>query len=245
MAIEAPLRELGVQEVFQLLDLSRKTGILRVTSETGAPEGYVYFEKGRVVHAGIRGQPSSVAELLLSSGRASALDLEHARRFAGSGNGATLLDVLVRAGGVSSRAVERLLCAHVESVVFELMTWRDGFTSFEEKPLSDLASEDRVSLRAESLLMESARRVDEWSHIVDRVPDLSAIPMLSPDAADESTPLDLLPDEWEVLGLVDGERDLRTIANTLMQPASDVAKVLHSLIGSGVAQIRGDGDHVR
>ena len=32
MAIEGPLRELGIHDVFQLLDLSRKTGVLRVSS---------------------------------------------------------------------------------------------------------------------------------------------------------------------------------------------------------------------
>ena len=33
MAIRGPLRELGIHDVFQLLDLSRKTGVLKVTSE--------------------------------------------------------------------------------------------------------------------------------------------------------------------------------------------------------------------
>ena len=33
MPIEGPLRELGIHDVFQLLDLSRKTGVLRVASE--------------------------------------------------------------------------------------------------------------------------------------------------------------------------------------------------------------------
>ncbi len=33
MAIEGPLRELGIHDVFHLLDLSRKPGLLRVTSE--------------------------------------------------------------------------------------------------------------------------------------------------------------------------------------------------------------------
>lgn len=30
MPIEGPLRELGIHDVFQLLDLARKSGILRV-----------------------------------------------------------------------------------------------------------------------------------------------------------------------------------------------------------------------
>ena len=35
MAIEGPLRELALTDVFQLLDLSRKTGTLSITPEGG------------------------------------------------------------------------------------------------------------------------------------------------------------------------------------------------------------------
>ena len=49
MAIEGPLRELGIHDVFQLLDLSRKTGALRVTSDLRDDEGVVLFDGGRVV----------------------------------------------------------------------------------------------------------------------------------------------------------------------------------------------------
>ena len=41
MPIEGPLRELGIHDVFQLLDLSRKTGILSVTSTLRRNEGSV------------------------------------------------------------------------------------------------------------------------------------------------------------------------------------------------------------
>jgi hypothetical protein len=37
MAIEGPLRELGLHDVFQLLDLSRKTGVL--TAPSGSTAG--------------------------------------------------------------------------------------------------------------------------------------------------------------------------------------------------------------
>ena len=47
MAIEGPLRELGIHDVFQLLDLSRKTGVLSVISELRDNEGRVYFDGGR------------------------------------------------------------------------------------------------------------------------------------------------------------------------------------------------------
>ena len=51
MPIQGPLRELGIHDVFQLLDLSRKTGTLRVTSELRDEEGTVWFESGKVLHA--------------------------------------------------------------------------------------------------------------------------------------------------------------------------------------------------
>jgi hypothetical protein len=54
MAIEGPLRELGIHDVFQLLDLSRKTGTLRVTSDLRDDEGVVLFDGGRVIHASVR-----------------------------------------------------------------------------------------------------------------------------------------------------------------------------------------------
>ena len=64
MAIEGPLRELGIHDVFQLLDLSRKTGSLRVTSGLRDNEGIVYFESGRVVSAAIRTNPHPLGAML-------------------------------------------------------------------------------------------------------------------------------------------------------------------------------------
>jgi hypothetical protein len=54
MAIEGPLRELGIHDVFQLLDLSRKTGMLRVSSELREDEASSFFDNGKVVLASIR-----------------------------------------------------------------------------------------------------------------------------------------------------------------------------------------------
>ena len=51
MPIEGPLHELGMHDVFQLLDLSRKTGVLTVTSARRDSQGHVYFDRGAVTFA--------------------------------------------------------------------------------------------------------------------------------------------------------------------------------------------------
>src|SRR5438552_3167804 len=78
MPIEGPLRELGIHDVFQLLDLSRKTGVLRVTSELRHNAGTISFEGGAIVFAEIRSNPHPLGALLLRTGKISEADLERA-----------------------------------------------------------------------------------------------------------------------------------------------------------------------
>src|SRR5919107_3415324 len=99
MAIEGPLRELGIHDVFQLLDLSRKTGALRVTSELRDNEGTVFFDAGKVVFATVRSNPHPIGTLLLRSGKITESELERARRIqVENGNGKRLGEILVELG---------------------------------------------------------------------------------------------------------------------------------------------------
>ena len=203
MAIEGPLRELGIHDVFQLLDLSRKTGMLRVTSQLRDDEGMVYFDRGRVVHASIRSKPWTVD-----------------------------------ASDMTQRELERKVRQKIEATVFDLMSWREGFFSFEERVLTELPPGARVNVTTESLLMEGARRIDEWSRIADKVPNLAVVPMLAPVSEDHETQLDLLPHEWEVLTMIDGQRDLRAISAALGRGEFEVAKVAYGLVTTGVVEIQ-------
>jgi hypothetical protein len=237
MAIEGPLRELGIHDVFQLLDLSRKTGALRVTSELRDDEGYVLFEGGKVIHASVKSNPTSIERILRHAGKLTDADLAAAATVpmaAGTGLG----DRLVQAGIVSQKEMERHLHQAIESVVFELMSWREGFFSFEERPVSDVPIDAKIRISTESLLMEGARRIDEWSRIADKVPSLSVIPTLAPVEDDRASVLDLLPHEWEVLMAIDGTQDLRGIAGSLGRSEFEIAKIAYGLVSTGVVELR-------
>jgi len=242
MAIEGPLRELGIHDVFQLLDLSRKTGMLSVSSELRDDEGVVYFDGGRVVHARIRSKAVPIELVLLQSGKISADDLESARAKRVNGRAEReVIDLLIDAGVVTSKEVDRQLRLQIESVVFELMSWREGFFSFEERTPKDIGAmrEARIRISTESLLMEGARRIDEWSRIADKVPNLNIVPALAPMREDgASSQLDLLPPEWEVLSMIDGMRDLRSIAAMVGRGEFEVAKVVYGLVTTGVVDVR-------
>jgi hypothetical protein len=242
MAIEGPLRELGIHDVFQLLDLSRKTGALRVSSELRDDEGYVLFEGGKVIHASVKSNPTSIERILRQAGKLTDSDVAAATTVPATA-GAGLGDRLVHAGIVSQKEMERHLHQAIESVVFELMSWREGFFSFEECPVGDVPIDAKIRISTESLLMEGARRIDEWSRIADKVPSLSVVPTLAPVEDDRASVLDLLPHEWEVLMAIDGTQDLRGIAGSLGRSEFEIAKIAYGLVSTGVVELRAADRH--
>ncbi len=237
MAIEGPLRELGIHDVFQLLDLSRKTGALRVTSDLRSDEGNVLFDGGKVIHASIKSNPTSIERILRQAGKISDADMAVAASLPDQ-PGQGLGDRLVLARVITQKELERQLRMAIENVIFELMSWREGFFSFEECSVKGVQVDARIRISTESLLMEGARRIDEWSRIADKVPSLSVVPVLAPVEDDRASVLDLLPHEWEVLMMIDGERDLRGIAGSLGSSEFDIARIAYGLVSTGVVVLR-------
>jgi Domain of unknown function (DUF4388)/Tetratricopeptide repeat len=242
MAIEGPLRELGIHDVFQLLDLSRKTGLLRVTSELRHNAGTIYFEDGKIIFAEIRSNPHPLGALLLRTGKISEADLERARDMQQrQGDKRRLGEILASLGAITPRELQRQVRFQVEEVVFEVMSWREGYFSFTEGPLTDVATEAMVSIPTEALLMEGARRIDEWSRIEGRIPHLGVVPTLAPPLEGGGGGLDLLPPEWEMLAMIDGTRDVRGIASELGRSDFEVAKTLFGLESAGIIVLSDPG----
>ena len=240
MAIEGPLKELGLHDVFQLLDLSRKTGVLHITSHLRNNEGTVYFETGAIVFATIRSNPHRLGDRLVQEGKITPGELEHARAVQQREGGRRRLgQIFVEMEALTPRELERAVQRHIEEVVFELLSWREGVFSFIEGSVEGAPADVLVHLPTEKVLMEGARRIDEWSRIETQVPNLGVIAALAPLAAEgQPATLDLLPAEWEVLAEVDGARDLRQIAAALRVPEFEVARTVFGLVTTGVVTLR-------
>lgn len=239
MAIEGPLRELGIHDVFQLLDLSRKTGVLRVVSELRDNEGVVAFHAGRIAYASIRSNPYPFGEMLLKASKITEGELAAARDLqTENGDRRRIGEILIEMGAITTRDVEQYVRRQAEAVVFELTSWREGHFRFEEASPTDFPDNPSVAVSTESVLMEAARRIDEWSRIADRVPNLAVVPQFADAGDDHAGQLDLLPGEWEVLTMIDGQRDLRRVAVELARSEFDVAKIVYGLLSTGVVSLR-------
>ena len=101
MPIEGPLREFGIHDVFQLLDLSRKTGALSVVSALRDNQGTVFFEGGAVIFASIRSNPHRLGDMLVRAGKISEADLDRARAAQQKGDTRRLGEILLEIGAVT------------------------------------------------------------------------------------------------------------------------------------------------
>jgi tetratricopeptide (TPR) repeat protein len=238
VAIEGPLKELHIDDVFQLLDLGRKTGVLRVTSELRQNAGTVFFENGAVVGAMIVSNPHPLGELLIRTGKVSEEAVVRARTRQASRPDQRLGELLVEIGAISRRELDRNIRAQVEEVIFELMSWSEGYFRFEEGEPGQSPAEATFRIAPESLLMEAARRIDEWSRIVTKIPHQGVVPGFNPDQMNTAGSLELVPFEWEVLAAIDGTATVREVADRLRQPEFDVSKAIFGLASAGIVILR-------
>lgn len=239
MAIEGPLQDIGIHDVFQLLDLARKSGRLTVRSTARGNEGRVYFDKGAVVHATMRDNPHTLGALLRKAGKISDRELETASAAQRNGDPRLLGEILVAQGAVTRRDVEKYMRLQIENVVFDLFSWNEGSFSFADGTDDEVTMDASVRVSIESLLMEGARRIDEWSRMNDRIPGAHVIPRLAQPREESDSYIDLHPAEWEVLTLIDGRHSLRDIAAELAVSEFEVAKTVYGLLSTELIEIAG------
>lgn len=123
-----------------------------------------------------------------------------------------------------------------EEAVYELATWTEAEFRFETE---DRPQESTIEQSNTSLLLEAARRIDEWRILAKRVPSTKMVPILT----DDDTPrgVSFTPREWRVVKKIDGRSSIDAIGRELDESAFDVAKIVYDLINSGVVRLEKEG----
>ena len=121
-----------------------------------------------------------------------------------------------------------------EDAIYALALWNEGQFQFS----AGVESETRTITRSNTnLLMEAARRSDEWKILSKKIPTTEAVPRLVCREG-LSEPVTLTPNEWLVVTGTDGARTIEEIARATRLSAFDVAKTLYGLITAELVEIR-------
>jgi hypothetical protein len=240
MPIEGSLREFALQDIFQLLHLSRKTGELKVVREPSGLRGAVIFSGGAVVDSDVDEETPRLGYMLLNAGKITEADLQHAGRVHSMDARRSWTDIFSSLGILDQEDLEEYAKFQVEEFVYEVLSWQDGRFSFGERPVAE--SERVTWIPVESLLMEGARRADELSALPTTIDSPNAVPRLSEKAATDGGMLDLSPQDWEVIGRVDGVTDVKSLAWTLGRSEFEVSKVISLLVQKGLIELQSQED---
>lgn len=232
MAIEGSLTDVSLADICQLLAMGRKTGCLTMTDTSNF--GYIFFENGKVIYASMLNRPDRLGELLVKNDVISRDDLAAAMEQQGQHEGKRLGELMVELGSLAQEDLEKYISIQIEEAVYHLFAWTQGSFTFkpDEMPEEGLF---RVSINPDALLMEGARRVDEWSLIEKKVPSMDLIFALQRDPLAEEG-VELTDDQRRVIGLLDGERSVDELVEESGLVEFDTAKALYGLIQAGFAE---------
>ena len=169
MAFSGDLRNISLADVFQNVAGNRVTGTLQIKWRSN--EHFVRFDQGLVTgySTGFRkGLP--FAEYVLQRGWVDGKKFEAARRKAGGRSRKPISRVLIEQKLLDEQQVHEIVSAMIEEHVYDLMLLKEAsFELAEGDPPSRTFDADQrgagVKLDVGPLLMEGARRCDEWERI--------------------------------------------------------------------------------
>jgi tetratricopeptide (TPR) repeat protein len=231
MAIKGSLKEASLPDVVQLLFLGRRTGCLSVANERNFAS--VWFDDGWIVFAGMVSRPDRLGERLVAAGKLTPAQLDEAIAAQQAVPGRRLGELLVQLGMLLRTDLEAELQRQIEETVYTLFTWTSGTFSFE----AGVRPEDveaTLRLNPEGLLLEGARRIDEWSVIAKKITSFDAVYALDDYARPEGVAEPQLVEiERRIAPLVDGARSVRDLVDATGLTDFEVCRVLFGLLSAG------------
>lgn len=166
MALKGTLKDFGIADILQLIGQQQKTGVLSLTNKGESVN--VSFREGNIVRAEStsRNRKDLIGTMLVAANLITEAQLE----FALETQKRTLQrlgDVLVGQGSISLEKFRSMVALQTNETLYKLFGWKSGTYAFEAHEVdADLTFQP---LRAESVLMEGFRRVDEWPVVKKRI----------------------------------------------------------------------------
>ena len=225
--IQGNLASFRIVEVLQMLGLQRQTGRLAISRSDENAE--IYFKDGSIVFASSNsgGSQTGMEGLLRRSCRITDDGIRHVLRIAEI-TSQPIDRILAKEKMLDLRAFADCLKRHTESAVYKIMAWNDGTFFFEKAPPPQFATP--MQLKVDDLLLEGARRADEWTLIQQKIPNFTIVfePMIGD--ADELTTRGMSDTDMKVSSLIDGKRTVQAIIDDSRLSEFEIAKSMFILL---------------
>lgn len=231
MSLVGNLKTVSFSDLLQLISTNKKTGMLSVTRSN--QEKNLFFDRGEIVSSVTSDQEDwFLSQFLFRKKRIDEKDWDRVLLLSKS-CGKRMIDTLAESGLVSRQDIMETLRILIEETVFGIFGWEEAKFEFVEGKLPPRGV-FRLKMNTMGIIMEGAKRLDEWSEIQKVLPsnDFCLKPNLNPPVKEGF--INLTPDEYHTLFLIDEQK---TISEILMEsPLGELttSRSLSSLIANGL-----------
>lgn len=235
VTMHGDLDQISLADIFQTLAMSKMEGVLRVRNpleerQIYCCDGYVRILVPSRLTLRRLGQRLIQAGLLQAEQLRSALVEQRRDRI-------PLGQLLVRDGIIGQEDLDEIIGMQVAEDLFALFTWKHGTFEFfkGDKGTSTVRAqfESCPEYEVNSLLLEVARRSDEWQLILDQVHSLDEIPK---QIAQPANPEDLDETHDAVLHGIDGRSTYRQLADQTTLGLFEFARAARDLAQGCILQ---------
>ncbi|HYO75680.1 MAG TPA: DUF4388 domain-containing protein [Thermoanaerobaculia bacterium] len=230
-ALQGEVSAFRLPDVLTFLCTTRKSGTLVVTSEH--KQAHLFFREGALVYAGSNQEHFRLGAILL---RKKKLTREQCARIDSlmQRDGGRFGKLAVQERVLTEPQLRDFLKVQVSEIVYDAFVWNGGTFSFaEETSLPEHAVTITVDLA--NLIMEGARRIDEWEQCANLLPDKSIVFRVVAKPRDEK--ITLTADEWKILFLINGQRTIEDLCTDADEDALQVYRVLYGLLANKLIEV--------
>jgi len=268
MALEGTIKDFGLPDIFQLIGLQRKTGLL--TLKHDKENVTVTFESGQVVMADSAAKrlEDRLGNVLVKQGKLTKEKLDEALQT----QKATLQrlgHILTTGNYITPKDLKDALQVQVSQIVFRVFRWRDGEYHFAPTDNVDFDRDNFTPMSADFILMEGIRMVDEWPIIEKKIPSMDIVfrtvvdPSLIEVAggsgggveevlagmtteskrspASSASKIRLTPEEERIYRRVDGTRTVQGVIDSTGGGEFEVCRILFDLLNRNIITPVGRG----
>jgi uncharacterized protein DUF4388 len=230
--LRGTIEDFSLPDIFRLLSFTKKTGKLLVWRSAG--DGRVFFRDGEVYFAQSSLKKEPLGQKLIRLGALTEGQLRRALDINAS-TGQRVGEILLDQGAITEEQLIAAVKGQIEEACFDLLRWELGEFDFESH--DRFTVEIPISVSVENLIMEASRRVDELDMIRRKIPTSDVVLAVAPTPPEGAREINIAPDEWRLLVLVDGQRSVGDICEMANLDEFTGLRTMYGLLSSGLVDI--------
>jgi hypothetical protein len=233
MALEGNAKDFGLSEIFQLIAIQKKSGVLTITGEDTMA---IFFRDGKLISTRDRRNKTRdpLKDYLLRYGFIGRDDMNRAQQIQAE-TGMDLTEILIQEKYFSEDELTMIFSDQIQESIQEVLSWPKSHYKFTTAKHILHGVKSFTSLKVEGILMEAMRRIDEFPELQRIFRSEEMVVKRLPMPAENPSELD--GSEEMVYDLLEGERAIHEIIYSAKLARFCTYEALKNLLEKGLLLI--------